>query len=136
MQALCFAISLDTLWVAFVESGSPAEEVGLRRGQWIRSITVSDQNNIPQRLITTPPPEPFTLHKFFKPTAEGSKRALRTGSLTGPIEVGERASDDLRTLQLRTGPYEIQAVDTSRVITRANKKVGYIHFTTFHRRAY
>ena len=121
----------DTLWVAFVEKGSPAEEIGLVRGQWIQSLTLHDQNGIPQRLVTTPPPDPFTLNSLLQPTAEGSKRALRTGSLKGPIEVAERNNNEVRTLQLRTGPYEIQAVDTSRIITRANKKVGYIHFTTF-----
>ena len=121
----------DTLWVAFVEKGSVAEETGFRRGQWIKSLTIPDQNNIPQRVITTPPPDPFTLNTLFQPTSEGSKYALRTGSLTGPVEVAERGSNKVRTLQLRTSTYSIQAVDTFRILARDSKKIGYLHFTIF-----
>lgn len=116
----------DTLWVAFVEPGSPADQVGLRRGQWIKSLPQPEG----KKLITTPPPDPFPLSGSLQPTGEGSKRVY-TWYTPGSVEIGERGNSALKAVNLSASFYDVQAVDTTAVINVAGKKVGYIHFTTF-----
>ena len=117
----------DTLWIAFVEPGSPAHAAGIKRGQWVR------QMNLGGRVFrTTPPQDIERMHPALRPTTLGTY-ALGLGSSSATLMLGKTRGPDPRIESVTLSPasYETKPVVVERVIQIEGQVAGYLYFSSF-----
>ena len=126
----------DTAWIAFVEPSSVADQAGLRRGMWIQSVGLDEEEGT-RELVLTPAAEFNGNQGYIKqlqPTDRGSQRP-RSLQIThkAVFRVAQRGegAESLKQVELTAMLYSIVGLSHSKVIEVEGQKVGYIHMSTF-----
>ena len=114
----------DTLWVAYAEPGSSADLQGIKRGWWVKTVTLQG------RKLTATPPEIPNLNSSLRPTKEGSQQPAKVFNL-GTLEIAQRGSNELKTIQLQLTAYKLQVLPVSKKLQVGTKQAGYFFFAAF-----